>query len=973
MTYKSSHGDGKTFTAREIEQIGDAQCVMGMRNSLAAHAMVALIAGEVDAPAVAELEQAERTANSSAETCAGAAECAADRADRAAESAESAGATDADGAWAAAEEAERAARDAQVCAQQIPADRVAYADRARSAVSRAQDAAERARRTAEDRQCAADDERCGIAAAEEAESAANAARESATAAGRWADGCPPVGDAPAVLNVWVQEARAAAAEAAQWAERARSAAASREAELRPWGRIEWHTIAGAAADDARDAAKRAAESARLAAGARGRADRAAAAEEPALDSPAPSQERDADAPNGVGAEGGKEGISPELDADASIKPGGAAPAADGDEGEGGGGALVAGPHPGRGPVSGPAAGAPAEPAAHRTAEGPVAAAPEVPALPRGFDADAPTGPAPEITRARRRAEEAELRAVEARRRAEQLHTSADAHYGRFAGGQPILMGHHSARGALRARERGDAATRRAVEATAAAERAERDARKATAEAERAAIVHGRSRPWERSDFRPGDVVEARKVYTDRYVVVRANPKTVTLRNVNTITDTKARYDQILSRTRDGQTVTNPGADDSPAPADVPAAPPAGPATDAPAEPAADVPEWAPAPGAERWDFAAVRRVLVREGLVEGELGERDGWQIGPDMWDVRIMRVQGSDCFRPRGAAARGSWDEALDAYRAAVEAAGMTVVRRNAHCVVVRVADELRVTARARRTAELEDFTTTVTFDGYEGIGGTVTLHSAGAGASWFEVRDHTGRTIPDPGRDRRTATASLAHAYGLPTPAEYIEEGPAPAAPARAEGPPAPAVPAESGPAPQRAEGELRDLVHDADRPAVPEPSAAAVPPPAEPGPEADGGPAPAAGPRPGPPPGGAPAAAGAPRRAAGAPRGRVPVARGSAAGVRGYPHRSQQPTGGHATTPTTTPTTTPGAGTGGRAAGGRGPPRLPGPGPGPGGCAPVELDRNASRATGGAPPGRTPPPSAHALSVPYAKVPT
>ncbi|MGV9315160.1 DUF3560 domain-containing protein [Streptomyces sp. NPDC003691] len=571
--------------------------------------------------------------------------------------------------------------------------------------------------------------------------------------------------------------------------------------------------------------------------------------------------------------------------------------------------------------------APAENAAPAAGGDP---APVVPALPRRFDADASMALAPEITRARRRAEEAELRAVEARRRAEQLGDSASAHYGRFAGGQPILMGHHSARGALRARERGDAATRRAVEATAAAERAERDARKAAAEAERAAIVHGRDRPWERSDFRPGDVVEARKVYTDRYVVVRANLKTVTLRNVNTITDTKARYDQILSRTRDGETVTNPGAADAPAPADVPAAPPAVPATDAPAEPAADVPEWSPAPDGERWDYAAVRRVLVCKGLAEGELGERDGWQIGPDMWDVRIMRVQGSDCFRPRGAAARGSWDEALDAYRAAVEAAGMTVVRRNAHCLVVRVPvpAELRFTARARRTADLSDFTTVVEFDGFEAIGGTVTLHSAGAGAAWYEVRDHTGRTIPDPGRDRRTATATLAHAYGLPTPAEYIEEGPAaPAAPARAEEPPAPAVPAEAEPAPQRAEGELRDLVHDADRPAVPEPSAAAVPPPAEPGPEADDGPAPAAGPRPGPPPGPAPAAAGAPRRAAGAPCRRVPVARGSAAGVRGYPRRSQQPTGGHATTPATTPTTTPGGGTGGRAAGGRGPPRPPG----------------------------------------------
>ncbi|MFD0270916.1 DUF3560 domain-containing protein [Streptomyces sp. NPDC127106] len=171
----------------------------------------------------------------------------------------------------------------------------------------------------------------------------------------------------------------------------------------------------------------------------------------------------------------------------------------------------------------------------------------------------------EVRQAWRRAEEAEERAEAARRRAGALQGAADVHYGRFAGGQPILMNHHSARGALRDRARGDAATRRAIEAGAEADRAESAARKARAAAELAEIVHGRSRPWERGDFQRGDVVEARKIYTATYVVVRANAKTVTLRNVHTITDTKARYDQILSRTRDGQTVTNPGeADASPA-------------------------------------------------------------------------------------------------------------------------------------------------------------------------------------------------------------------------------------------------------------------------------------------------------------------------------------------------------------------------------------------------------------------------
>ncbi|MFF4392984.1 DUF3560 domain-containing protein [Streptomyces sp. NPDC001552] len=165
-------------------------------------------------------------------------------------------------------------------------------------------------------------------------------------------------------------------------------------------------------------------------------------------------------------------------------------------------------------------------------------------------------------KARRRVEEAEARAEVARGRAARLDAAAGVHYGRFAGGQPILMGHSSARGALRDRERGDAATRRAIEATAEADRAEGAARKARQAAELAETVAGRSRPWERADFQRGDVVEVRKIYTDTYVVVRANAKTLTLRNMNTIDDVKARYDQVLSRTRDGRAVTNPGQDDA---------------------------------------------------------------------------------------------------------------------------------------------------------------------------------------------------------------------------------------------------------------------------------------------------------------------------------------------------------------------------------------------------------------------------
>jgi hypothetical protein len=100
-----------------------------------------------------------------------------------------------------------------------------------------------------------------------------------------------------------------------------------------------------------------------------------------------------------------------------------------------------------------------------------------------------------------------------------------------------------------------------VKATERAHRAEAAARKAREAADLAELVHGRSRPWERADFRRGDVVEVRKVRTARYVVVRANAKTITLRNRDTIDDVKCRYDHVLSRTRDGRTVTGPGQDD----------------------------------------------------------------------------------------------------------------------------------------------------------------------------------------------------------------------------------------------------------------------------------------------------------------------------------------------------------------------------------------------------------------------------
>ena len=179
--------------------------------------------------------------------------------------------------------------------------------------------------------------------------------------------------------------------------------------------------------------------------------------------------------------------------------------------------------------------------------------------------------------------------------------------------------------------------------------------------------------------------------------------------------------------------------------------------------------WAPAPDGERWDIALVRETLTARGLPE--FGESDGWHVGPDMWNVMITRVQGSDISRPRGTRAREKWDAALPAYVDAVEGAGLELVRRNKHCVVVRVGvpDALMFTARARRTGGLDEFTTAVEFEGWPGIGGTVELRSAGPGASAYVVRDHTGRTgtrprAEEPPRGHRIARAVVRPAQPRP-----------------------------------------------------------------------------------------------------------------------------------------------------------------------------------------------------------------
>ena len=168
----------------------------------------------------------------------------------------------------------------------------------------------------------------------------------------------------------------------------------------------------------------------------------------------------------------------------------------------------------------------------------------------------------------REAEQAQTRADELKDRADQMHERSSGMYGRFAGGQPLLAGHHSYRSAVRDRDRADNATRRAVEASREAEQAQQKADRLKSQAELAAVAATRARPWQRSDFQPGDIVVASvgpAGYKREDVgrVLRANAKTLTIDGGGGGWDNPKRpYDCILSRTRDGVTITNPAEEDS---------------------------------------------------------------------------------------------------------------------------------------------------------------------------------------------------------------------------------------------------------------------------------------------------------------------------------------------------------------------------------------------------------------------------
>lgn len=178
-------------------------------------------------------------------------------------------------------------------------------------------------------------------------------------------------------------------------------------------------------------------------------------------------------------------------------------------------------------------------------------------------ADQPTSPE------RRKAELLQQRAEKLTERAEQTGERAGAMYGRFAGGQPLLRGHHSYRSARRTKDRADAASERAIDAYKAAERAQRDAKWAKTHADAkdsiTAVTSTRTRSWEPADFQVGDIVTVRvfETSTSTYRVKRVNKKTLTLDGGGGgWDDPKRDYDRILSRTRDGVTITNPADGDT---------------------------------------------------------------------------------------------------------------------------------------------------------------------------------------------------------------------------------------------------------------------------------------------------------------------------------------------------------------------------------------------------------------------------
>jgi len=169
-------------------------------------------------------------------------------------------------------------------------------------------------------------------------------------------------------------------------------------------------------------------------------------------------------------------------------------------------------------------------------------------------------PQQRATRLRADANAKRARADQLKQQAEAASQRASGMYGRFAGGQPLLVGHYSYKGALRDRTRADNATRRAIELRREADRADDQARRAEQKADMAQRTAARTTDWGPHHFVKGDIVTVRTFETleSTYRVKRVNKKSLTCDGGGGgWDDPRPPYDRVLSRTRDGVTITDP--------------------------------------------------------------------------------------------------------------------------------------------------------------------------------------------------------------------------------------------------------------------------------------------------------------------------------------------------------------------------------------------------------------------------------
>jgi len=182
----------------------------------------------------------------------------------------------------------------------------------------------------------------------------------------------------------------------------------------------------------------------------------------------------------------------------------------------------------------------------------------------------------------------------------------------------------------------------------------------------------------------------------------------------------------------------------------------------------------PHPGAPRWYVREVVRIMSLLSAPPTD-ESADGWHVFP--WDdgVAVQRIQDQrHHLRPgRAGRVRDRWDEAIRADRAHLAAHGLEIVLAGSSQTVVRVPAPAaaQTVARLRRTGPVEEFARSVTFEGYDQVGGTVRL-AANFASCRHVVTDHQGDDVPVGSADEAGAVEWLAHHYGLPTPVRVVHE---------------------------------------------------------------------------------------------------------------------------------------------------------------------------------------------------------